>query len=401
MPEAAEAPPQSQFAAELEKAFATTPPLAEPGDAPSPEKKEAPVKEPPKKEAPKEPPADAKKTGTPKELFKKTEDKTEEKKEPEPKSAVDEIAPPDFKGDKKAINAWDVLKKEAKTHEAAARAAEARAKEHEAKLAEYEPLKGRLAEHEAKLKEYDEIVSRARLDDHPEFRKEFIEGREKVLGRAKQIIEESGGDPKAIEKALNLTGKARVDALRETTADLDSFQAARLGRAIDELNDLDERAQVKRDAAKKSYDELREKDRQREAETNATRAKSRGLEFDDTVRRLRGELEVLKKVDGYDDWNTRSDTIVKEAKAYVDEHPEADIEAEILSRTTAAYRDMFLQADKLVEERDTKIAELEAELKKIHGKSPSLRPSGGGGGNGATESDRPFMARLKATVEGE
>lgn len=391
MPPTETAPEPSLFAAKLSEAFAAAPMIDEAGKAPS-EKKE-PTKEP-AKEPPKE--TEAKKTGTPKELFKKPEPVKAETP-PEPKSALDEIAPPDFKGDTKAKAGWDALKKEAKAHEVAARAAEARAKEHEAKLAEYEPLKGQLAERDAKLKEYDEIVARARIEEHPEFRKEFIDGRDKLMTSAKTIVEESGGDPKAIETALNLKGKARVDALEAISENLGKFQSGRLGRVIDELTDLDDRAQAKRDTAKKSYEALQEQEKHRAAEEATKRQQGRAAEFDETTRRLRGELEVLKKVDGHDEWNVRADRIVKEAKAFLDEHPDADPEAEILARAVPAYRDLFLNADERAEKAEKKVAEMEKELKAIHGKSPSLTARGNGQ---TTESstNRPFMASLKATV---
>lgn len=393
MAETATAPEPSPFAAALDKAFASAPAINEPGDAP-PEKKEAPKE--PKQETPKAPDAGDKKTATPRELFKKPEPEKKVETPPEPKSAVDQIAPPDFKGDKKAENAWTAIKGEATKFEGLAKTHEQRAKELEAKLAEYEPLKTQLAEREAKLKEYDEIVARARIEEHPEFRKEFVDGREKLMTSAKTIVEESGGDPKAIETALNLKGKARVDALEAISENLGKFQSGRLGRVIDELTDLDDRAQVKRDKAKESYKQLQEQDQQRKSEETARRAQTRAAEFDETTRRLSGELEVLKHADGHDEWNARADRIVREAKAFVNEHPNADIEAEILSRAVPAYRDLFIQADARAEAAEKKAAEMEKELKAIHSKSPSLVPRSNGTNSG--ETPRPFMAALKATV---
>lgn len=395
MAETATAPPVTKFAAELEKAFASATPEGEPPAAPAdtPPPKPEPKKEPAKE--PKEPPAEAPKTGTPKDLFRKSE-KAKDEPPAEPKSDVDTIAPPDFKGDSKAKAGWDALKGKAKEFEGLAKTREDRAKELEAKLAEYEPLKAQLAERDKKLQEYDGIVARARLEDHPEFRREFIDGRERLVNRAKEIITDSDGDPKSIETALSLKGKARVEALSKVAEELNQFQSGRLGRVIDELTDLDERAEAKRAEAKQSYEKLKETERQRESETASKRLESRGREFDDTVRRLRTELEVLQKADGFDGWNARGDKIVKDSKEYVDAHPDADIEAEILSRTVAAYRDDFLKADRQNEEKDKKIAELEKELKAVHSKSPSLAARGNGQSTGDTS--RPFMAALKSTI---
>lgn len=401
MPETATAPSTekavSPFAAKLAEAFKETPEAVET----STETITEPKKEAPKKETPAVEPAD-KKTATPRDLFKKSDAATAAKAADEAPAAdeFDKITAPDFK-DEKGKKGWEAQKAEGRKWKGEAQTAATKLKELEARIAEYEPLKGQLAERDAKLKEYDEIVSRARIEDHPEFRKEFIDGREKVVGRAKSIIEESGGDAKAIERALNLPrGKARVDALAEAMSELDSVQASRLGRAIDDLNDLDERAQVKRDNAKESYAKLKEQEQQREMEAKSQRAQSRGLEFDGTVREMRGTLEVLNKADGHDEWNARADSIVKEAKAFVDEHPGSDIKAEILSRALPVYRDLFLQSDAKVTELEKKNAEMEAELRKIHGKSPSLAGRTTSTQSGGDKSSKPFSEKMNAMMNG-
>lgn len=380
---------QSPFAAALEKSIQGG--AAEAPDAtPTPEPKGA-------KETPAAP---DKKSDTPRELFKKPDTKPDAAK-PDATEAdeFDKIAAPNFK-DEKGKQGWEAQKAEGRRWKGEAQTAAAKLKELEAKISEYEPLRTQLAERDAKLKEYDEIVARARIEDHPEFRREFIDGREKVAGRAKSIIEESGGDPKAIEHALNMPrGKARVDALKEAMEGLDSVQSSRLGRAIDDLNDLDERAQEKRDKAKASYAELQEQEKKRDIEAKSQRAQSRGIEFDDTVRRLRGTLEVLNKADGHDKWNERADTIVKDARTFVDEHPNADIEAEILARSIPAYRALFLESDATVTKHEAKIAELEAELKKIHSKSPSLTGRTATSSSGDKPS-RPFSAKMDALLNG-
>lgn len=383
----------SPFAAKLEQAF------KEQAAAPDAVDTKAVATEPKAKEAPV---AKDTKSSTPRELFKKSDATTTTKTDPEPPVAdeFDKIAPPDLKDDK-SKSGWESLKVEGKRWKGEAQTAAAKLKELEMKLAEYEPLKGQLAEREAKLKEYDEIVTRARIEDHPEFRREFVDGREKVVNRAKSIIEESGGDAKAIERALNLPrGKARVDALREAMTELDSVQSSQLGRAIDDLNDLDERAQAKRDTAKESYAKIQEQDKQRAMETQSQRAHARGLEFESTVREMRGTLEVLNKADGHDDWNARSESIVKEAKAFVDEHPGADIRAEILARSLPAYRDLFLQSDARVTELEKKNADMEAELKKIHGKSPSLAGRTTSTQSSGEKSAKPFSEKMNSMLNG-
>lgn len=338
------------------------------------------------------------------EIFKDTEEKAAVKepakadttaKEAVAKSAADDIKPPSLPNPK-AKDSWESMK-------AAVRAAEAKvadtekytaaAAAAEAKLAAAE---ARLAEREAKLAEYDGIVTRARLDDHPDFRREFIDGRSKLIERAQTIIDESGGDKDAVATALNLKGRPRVEALREIAGDLDNFQSGRLGRVIDELTDLDARGDAKRATAADAYKELQEQDRQREIEGRSDLVKRKFLEFEDTTRRMRGELEVFNKVDGDDAWNAKSETIVREAKEYMDANPHADVEAVLHARAMPVYRELFLAARTEGEAKDAKIAEMEAELKGIHGKRPGLTPRSAEG----KTAGKSFTERMEAAFSG-
>lgn len=386
---------KNAFTAAFEKAMEgatddlNTPPDGEKADE-TPTKKEEQKQE--------KPPEGEKKSATPRELFKKPEVEKKAETPAETKSVADEIATPDFKNDTKAKSGWEQLKGKLKEYEGLAKTHETKAKELAAKLAEYEPLKTQLAEREAKLKEYDEIVARARIEDHPDFRKEFIDGREKLISRAKEIIEDAGGDAKAVETALNLKGKARVDALEAVSENLGKFQTGMLGQVIRELTDLDARAQEKREKAKDSYKQLQEQDQQRKSEEAARRAQTRAGEFDETTRRLRGELEVLKHADGHDEWNARADRIVREARAFVDEHPSADIEAEILSRAVPAYRDLFIQADERAEKLAVENARMAEELKTIHSKRPSLNGRTAQSGGADKSSRTPFTDTFKEHV---
>lgn len=377
-------PAQSPFSAALDKVFA---PVAE-----LPPKKKEPAAESPKKEEPKPP---APKSGTPKELFAKPEGKKDEVVAP--KSAIDEIAEP-VKMDAKGKAGWEALKAAAKSSEI--KAAELERKIADAKAAgkDTETLEARLASQEAKLTEYDAIVTRARLDDHPEFRREFIEGREKEIDKAAQVLEEISDEKGDIAAALALKGKARSKAIGEL-GEMDHMQAVRLDRLLEKIDDLDERAAAKREQAQESYKELQEQTRQKETASRSDLVKRKHLEFEDTSRSLRGELEVLNRAEGYDDWNARGESILKAAQAAVESNPNTNIRAEIEARAMPVYRQMFIEANAKVSEHEAKIAELEKELKAIHGKSPSLSSRSR---NGAAEGDakRPFSAALDRALGG-
>jgi len=331
------------------------------------------------------------KEGTPKDLFKNPD--------AEPKSAFDDIAAPEFK-DEKGRKGWEAQRAEGKKWEQQAQALEKQISEWKAAGRDPEALEKKLAEKESKLTEYSDLVARARIETHPEFKREFIDGREKLVNRAKTLIDAAGGDGAAVAKALNLTGKAREDALTEHAEGLNQLQAGRLGNILDELSSLDERAEEKRSKAQESYAEIQERERLKQIDERANLVKRRSLEFDDTVKQLRGQLEVLNPAEGHDEWNKRAEEIIQGARAYVEQNPTADIEAEIRARSMMAYRGLFIQADKAVEERDAEITKLKAELKAIHGKSPALNGRGSAAPS-TGDSKRPFSAGLSKTMTGE
>jgi len=384
-------PAKSEFMAKLESAMneAAQNPVEEGTEAPI--KKEAPK---PKAEAPDKAEKAEPKKAAPDALFEKPGDAKPEAKTAE-KTSIDEIAEPVFKNEKDKAG-WKALKE-------AASAAERRAAELERSIndrknsgKDAESLERQLAEKEAKLAEYSELVARARIETHPEFRKEFIDGRKNLVSKAKSIIEESDGDAAAVEIALNLQGKPRVEALREIASGLDNFQSGRLGRVIDELNDLDSRAAEKLEKSQQSYAEIQETERRREIESKANLAKEIHMSFDQTTRSLRSEIEVLNKVDGNDEWNAKSDAIVNNAREFVENNTDlnASIQTAIKAQAMPVYRDLFLETRSALKAEQARANELESELKQIHSKGPSLA-NRGGNQSSLKDSKRPFMDTLR------
>lgn len=391
----AEGKPKSPFAAALEN-FKGTPETPGGDGTDNPTKKEPPPKKEP---SAKEPPAPEQKKGAPRELFKKPE--TAPTPTPaEPKSALDDIAAPEFK-DEKSKKGWEALKAAGKDWETKYLALEKQNTERKTAGKDTETLETRIAELDKRLKESDEIVTRARLEDHPQFRAEFIDGRQKLVEDAKKIVADSGLDAKDIETALNLSGKPQADALSELAKEMSAFQSGRLGRVVDAITDLDERAAAKRADAKKAYDTLREQQRQQETQSAADQQKNRMTEFDNVARELSGTLEVLKRAEGHDEWNATAERIIRESRAHVEQHPGSNPRAEILARTGAVYRDLFVQADDAREAAEKERDQLKADLKKIHGKSPSLDGRRTATTPTGEKSSRPFSEKLAQLTSGE
>lgn len=79
--------------------------------------------------------------------------------------------------------------------------------------------------YEAVKKERDELlekVERTNLYESPKFQKEHLIPRQKQFDRLSGLVKEAGGDPTALQRAMGMAGKARVDALDDIRGEIGS-----------------------------------------------------------------------------------------------------------------------------------------------------------------------------------
>jgi|688.fasta_scaffold21543_12 hypothetical protein len=362
----AEAPPAenkpSPFHAALENAFKGD-------DAPPVETKPEAVAKP--AEAAKE-----SSKSVPDTLFKKPDaDAKPPEEAPPAKAAADEIAEPP-KLDAKGKAGWEALKKTAREEATKRAELEKQIEEWKSKGRDPETLEKQLAERDKKLSEYETKVARVDLESSESFQREIVEPRNREMQRAKAFAEEIDANPEELTAALSLTGKARANALRDLALDLDPVQSGRLGRIIEKMDELHERAESERANAKTYLEQRTERERLDKLAEHGEFVKTKFLQFEDTTKRLKARLEILNQVDGHEDWNTKSKAVVESARAYIQENPYADVEAVIEAKAMPVYRELFLETREREAALESKVAEMEKELKAIHGRSPSLTQRG-------------------------
>ena len=376
----AEAPPteskSSPFNAALENAFN--------GDNALPVETESKSEEPAKvsKESTK---------SVPDALFKRPDSDTRPVEESLPeKTALDEIAEPP-RLDSKGKAGWEALKKTAREEATKRAELEKQIEEWKSKGRDHEAMEKALSDRDKKLLEYETKVARVDLESSESFQREIVEPFNREIQRAKAFADEVDANPEELSEALSLVGKARANALRDMGLDLDPVQSGRLGRIIEKMDELHERAESERSNAKMFLDQRAERERLDKLSEHGEFVKTKFLQFEDTTKQMRSRLEILNQVDGHHDWNTKSRGVVESARAYIQDNPYADVEAVIEAKAMPVYRELFLETREREAALESKVAEMEKELKAIHGRSPSLTQRGHAA---ATGNSRPFSSMI-------
>ena len=376
----AEAPPteskSSPFNAALENAFN--------GDNALPVETESKSEEPAKvsKESTK---------SVPDALFKRPDSDTRPVEESLPeKTALDEIAEPP-RLDSKGKAGWEALKKTAREESTKRAELEKQIEEWKSKSRDHETMEKALSDRDQKLLEYETKVARVDLESSESFQREIVEPFNREIQRAKAFADEVDVNPEELSEALSLVGKARANALRDMGLDLDPVQSGRLGRIIEKMDELHERAESERSNAKMFLDQRMERERLDKLSEHSEFVKTKFLQFEDTTKQMRSRLEILNQVDGHHDWNTKSRGVVESARAYIQDNPYADVEAVIEAKAMPVYRELFLETREREAALESKVAEMEKELKAIHGRSPSLTQRGPAA---ATGNSRPFSSMI-------
>ena len=324
-------------------------------------------------------------------LFKRPDSDTRPVEESLPeKTALDEIAEPP-RLDAKGKAGWEALKKTAREESTKRAELEKQIEEWKSKGRDHETMEKALSDRDQKLLEYETKVARVDLESSESFQREIVEPFNREIQRAKAFADEVDANPEELSEALSLVGKARANALRDMGLDLDPVQSGRLGRIIEKMDELHERAESERSNAKMFLDQRTERERLDKLSEHGEFVKTKFLQFEDTTKQMRSRLEILNQVDGHHDWNTKSRGVVESARAYIQDNPYADVEAVIEAKAMPVYRELFLETREREAALESKVAEMEKELKAIHGRSPSLTQRGPAAAAG---NSRPFSSMI-------
>lgn len=352
--------------------------------------------------------AESPKSSIPDNLFDSPSDKTEAptKKEELTKSEFDDIAKPDIKNPK-ASQQWDQLKAKGADFEKRYTESSKTISDLQTKIAELEgktkqgdELAGKYSEMEKRHAEAMELVNKVNIELNPEFRKTYIDGRKNLIGQARTIVEESGGNPDDIQTALNLTGKSRVDALSLIAEGMSSFQQGRLGRIIDSLSSLDDEAASKRSSPESYLSQMQERAQQSALREAEERAKHASMAYDDAFSGAAKDIEVLRRVDGLPEWNKQGEEIASRAKDLWNNNRDMSVAARkfIEAEAMPVYRKLFMDQRAEAKALRAELDEAKEKLAGIYSNRPAVR--GGKTTSSAGSKPMDFADRTNGMING-
>jgi ferredoxin-NADP reductase len=239
-----------------------------------------------------------------------------------------------------------------------------------------EPTRARLEYLENENKTMSQRLNQFSIETNQDFQQNVIQPMQGAWYKAARIMQEAGGDPKQLAKAMSVSGLAQYQALDDILSDLPESAKAEVNNALTAYRQLDEVRQNALKDAPRTVRELNKRNMERQVEFINKQKSEMGVLFDEAVRKLRDEagVEVLRRTDDPESawWNQQGDELVKTARnLYLDN---ADLGrmamACVLAPMADTYRKLWFQ------EREARV-KAEGTLKEKFGAEPSLSESGG------------------------
>lgn len=109
--------------------------------------------------------------------------------------------------------------------------------------------------------ELQQRLERVDLASSPKFQREFVQPRNKMYAEAKGVLKEAGADPEALDQAIGLTGKARIDAFDAIVESIPSQTLRdRFGRLVDGVDAKNREINEALNDARKNGEQLKKQE---------------------------------------------------------------------------------------------------------------------------------------------
>jgi hypothetical protein len=235
---------------------------------------------------------------------------------------------------------------------------------------------------ENRNKQMQAVLQRMGVEQHTEFQQQVIAPMTQAWQTAAGIVQEAGGDPEALARAVQLQGKEHFEALDEVFDELPESAKMEAHQAIAAYKRLDKVRQKALADAPKTYEALHKRDLEREYQNVNKQRAEMGNIFDDAVRTLREEakVEVLQRSNDPDAkwWNDQADAVEGIARQLYMENTDMRkmAMAVLMAPMADVYRKLWMQ------ERANN-AKNNDMIKERYGAEPYI--GSGGGNNGSPD----------------
>lgn len=288
---------------------------------------------------------------------KKEEAKKEEPKK-EPATASDDdlpVDPPKGKG------SWDTFRESHKRVRSELTEAKAQLTEFEGTRKERDELKSRIEKLESDNAELGRIDSLSKLENHPDFRRKYIDARNSQVENLKKFAGIAEISPEEILAALSQPEKQRYIAIDDLLSSVTPTLQTKIRLAVDAIEGIDSARQSELSEAQQSLSKIQQQQAEAQRQYLASEEKTRREVFAQVAAELSKELDL-------------SEEDTKDAEKFFLGNDDLKKAVRIILEAKASSKALASKAE-LVK----KLSDMEADLKQYRGAQPGLSagaPSG-------------------------
>lgn len=236
---------------------------------------------------------------------------------------------------------------------------------------------------EKENRELRDAVTALNVEYDPQFREKYVVGISKIMQKTEKFVEQYGGDPKAFREAMEYTGKARTEALRNALDGVDELDRPMIYQQIAKMRELEEERAETLQNSQQSYEKLSQAQQEKaRAQNEQIEAQKRAI-FEGISKALPQKHPLLRNVptdiEGADEWNSRVQADM--AKALKSLSSEADWDS---INEVAIKGARYDHVEELLLSERKEVARLRAELEQYQRAEPGFT------GRTKTESANPL-----------
>ena len=251
-----------------------------------------------------------------------------------------------------------------------------------------EATTGRITQVEGENKQLREVLTRMGVEQSAEFQNNVLRPLHGAWNEAVRVVQEAGGDPNGLVRAMSMNGKEQFEALDELFEGMPESAKSEATNALRSYRHFENMRRTAIANAPKTMEGIRQRETERQfAAVRQQKQEMAGM-LDAAIAKLRDEAKVEVFMRSADPkWNEVGEKIIAEAKDLFLENTDMNRVAMacLLAPAADTYRKLFIRSMQ-------RVSELEKTIKDRIGQEPVLTESPGRTGMTSKEQ---FDADLK------